>query len=656
MSVVDRLDAAKHSITGSYIAKIVCKASSREVMGPKRKHLDYLTSCTQNDNVSIPNLADLIFERCTNSSWVVVFKAECTFHHLMSYGNERFIQYMASRTSNFSLGNFLDKSGVQGYDMSTFVRRYGKYLNEKATSYTEMGYDFCRIKRGKEEGVLRTMDAPKLLKALPVLQQQIDALLEVDIKSSELTNGVINSVFVLLFKDLIRLFACYNDGIINLLEKYFDMNKKSCKEALDIYKKFITRMDRVSEFLKVAEDVGFDKDDIPDLSKAPNSLLDALENHLQSLEKGKTTNPPTTKPLTIPSITLPPSATDAFSAGKFTTRFEGDDATDAGPKGDLLEEEEKNLEAFKKAKDSGTQIQVPPVQAATQPPGQPKQWELLGEPAQPAVAPQVSPSNDLLQLNAAFAAAPSLPSSAAFSPSHPFPPSQGFPAAQGFGPGSASNGFGAPQAGPWGAQAQVQAPSSGFSSSSGSTNPFDNQGQDEFAAVFGAKQSTVQGHEGLGDILLPTVPGGGLPPAQVESGMSREQSGTDLHSSLQRVALSLDAFSLTNGNIMGTAGRTQHQWTAPAPQSKTGGPNWQAPITAKTTLPASNMPSMQQPTGFRSAFAQPQPMAQPFMPPGQPVMFPPQQGSMFPSQPFQPQRPAQPGDPFGPVPGSQVRF
>ena len=45
------------------------------------------------------------------------------------------------------------------------------------------------------------------------------------------------------------------------------MNKKNCKDALDIYKKFITRMDRVSDFMKVAEDVGFDKDDIPDLSK-----------------------------------------------------------------------------------------------------------------------------------------------------------------------------------------------------------------------------------------------------------------------------------------------------------------------------------------------------------------------------------------------------
>jgi hypothetical protein len=36
-------------------------------------------------------------------------------------------------------------------------------------------------------------------------------------------------------------------------EKYFDMNKKQCRDALDLYKKFLIRMDRVAEFLKVAE-------------------------------------------------------------------------------------------------------------------------------------------------------------------------------------------------------------------------------------------------------------------------------------------------------------------------------------------------------------------------------------------------------------------
>ena len=38
-----------------------------------------------------------------------------------------------------------------------------------------------------------------------------------------------------------------------LSEKYFEMNKKQCKEGLDIYKKFLVRMERVSEMLKVAE-------------------------------------------------------------------------------------------------------------------------------------------------------------------------------------------------------------------------------------------------------------------------------------------------------------------------------------------------------------------------------------------------------------------
>ena len=69
----------------------------------------------------------------------------------------------------------------------------------------------------KEDGTLRTMNAEKLLKTLPVLQAQLDSLLEFDCTANDLTNGVISMAFMLLFRDLIRLFACYNDGIINLL-------------------------------------------------------------------------------------------------------------------------------------------------------------------------------------------------------------------------------------------------------------------------------------------------------------------------------------------------------------------------------------------------------------------------------------------------------
>lgn len=294
-TINDRLLAARHSIAGQGLAKSVCKATTEEMIAPKKKHLDYLVHCTNEPNVSIPQLANLLVERTQNTNWVVVYKALITVHHLLAYGNERFTQYLASSNSTFQLSNFLDKSGVQGYDMSPFIRRYAKYLNEKALSYRTVAFDFCKVKRGKEEGSLRMMNAEKLLKTLPVLQAQLDGLLEFDCTANDLTNGVISMCFMLLFRDLIRLFACYNDGIINLLEKYFDMNKKNAREALDLYKKFLIRMDRVGEFLKVAENVGIDKGDIPDLTKAPSSLLDALEGHLASLEgkKGSAANTPT---------------------------------------------------------------------------------------------------------------------------------------------------------------------------------------------------------------------------------------------------------------------------------------------------------------------------------------------------------------------------
>jgi len=304
-SISDRLSAAQHTIVGSDLSKSVLKASTSELMGPKKKHLDYLTSLAANRNINIVELADEIVDRTKSNKWVVVFKALITAHHLTCFGHERFLQHLASRNIVFNLSNFTDKSGVQGYDMSTYIRKYAKYLNEKAISYRIVAYDFTRIKRGKESGQLKMLTSEKLLKTLPVIQQQLDSLLEFDANVNELTNAVINAAFLMIFKDLIRLFACYNDGIINLLEKFFEMKKAECKVGLDLYKKFLSRTTKVSSLLKVAEQVGIDKGEIPDLTKAPSSLLDALEQHIASLEKKKSSK--TSTPVHLPAAKSPVS-------------------------------------------------------------------------------------------------------------------------------------------------------------------------------------------------------------------------------------------------------------------------------------------------------------------------------------------------------------
>jgi len=39
-SLVDRVMAAKHSLTGEGLAKTVCKATTEEIGPPKKKHID----------------------------------------------------------------------------------------------------------------------------------------------------------------------------------------------------------------------------------------------------------------------------------------------------------------------------------------------------------------------------------------------------------------------------------------------------------------------------------------------------------------------------------------------------------------------------------------------------------------------------------------
>ncbi|XP_017083461.1 phosphatidylinositol-binding clathrin assembly protein LAP isoform X10 [Drosophila eugracilis] len=419
-TINDRLLAARHSLAGQGLAKSVCKATTEECIGPKKKHLDYLVHCTNEPNVSIPHLANLLIERSQNANWVVVYKSLITTHHLMAYGNERFMQYLASSNSTFNLSSFLDKGTVQGYDMSPFIRRYAKYLNEKSLSYRAMAFDFCKVKRGKEEGSLRSMNAEKLLKTLPVLQAQLDALLEFDCQSNDLSNGVINMSFMLLFRDLIRLFACYNDGIINLLEKYFDMNKKHARDALDLYKKFLVRMDRVGEFLKVAENVGIDKGDIPDLTKAPSSLLDALEQHLATLEGRKVSaaNTPTqssSNQRNVKSaVTALSSTSSAFGTAAASSKFDNTNGIDEQLKAQVLAEEEAAMNQYKSKVSSPTSSGAAGASAAltnpflSSPPaaqaGQPIVDLFGAASAQPAAAAAATKaSDDLLQLGNPFA-------------------------------------------------------------------------------------------------------------------------------------------------------------------------------------------------------------------------------------------------------------
>ncbi|XP_030142150.4 phosphatidylinositol-binding clathrin assembly protein isoform X5 [Taeniopygia guttata] len=629
-SLTDRITAAQHSVTGSAVSKTVCKATTHEVMGPKKKHLDYLIQCTNEMNVNIPQLADSLFERTTNSSWVVVFKSLITTHHLMVYGNERFIQYLASRNTLFNLSNFLDKSGLQGYDMSTFIRRYSRYLNEKAVSYRQVAFDFTKVKRGAD-GVMRTMSTEKLLKTVPIIQNQMDALLDFNVNSNELTNGVINAAFMLLFKDAIRLFAAYNEGIINLLEKYFDMKKNQCKEGLDIYKKFLTRMTRISEFLKVAEQVGIDRGDIPDLSQAPSSLLDALEQHLASLEGKKIKDSTAASRATTLSNAVSTLASTGLSLTKVDER----------EKQAALEEEQALLKALKEqrlkelAKKPHTSLTTAasPVSTAAGSIMTTPAIDIFSTPSSSNSTSKLP--NDLLDLQPTFhpsvhpiSAAPQVGSTWGDSFCGP----QAYPNASHFRnePSSVAGLFGGFTPSP---VAQPQ-PSAGLNV--------------DFESVFGNKSSNVVpdsgGFDELGGLLKPTVASQNqsLPVAKVPP---NKLVSDDLDSSLANLVGNLGIGNGTTKNDV--------NWTQPGEKKLTGGSNWQPKIAPTTAWNAPTLNGMHFPQYAPPVMAYPATTPTGMMGyvmPSQmgaiPVMTQP---TLIYSQPVM-----RPPNPFGPVPGAQL--
>lgn len=122
-SLMDRVTQAKYSLAGSALGKVIAKASTEELIAPKKKHLESnlstswfqfcldLVRLSNEPNVSIPLLVNFLLERTREKSWVIVFKALITTHHLLNYGNE---------VNKFHLSNFSENIAIYGLKQYQF--------------------------------------------------------------------------------------------------------------------------------------------------------------------------------------------------------------------------------------------------------------------------------------------------------------------------------------------------------------------------------------------------------------------------------------------------------------------------------------------------------------------------------------------------------
>eukprot|EP00105_Crassostrea_gigas_P037771 XP_019921919.1 PREDICTED: phosphatidylinositol-binding clathrin assembly protein isoform X18 [Crassostrea gigas] len=274
------------------------------------------------------------------------------------------------------------------------------------------------------------------------------------------------------------------------------------------------------------QSVGIDKSDIPDLAKAPSSLLDALEQHYQSLEgkKGVTTPVSGSKPVGFAA------AINTISSNTPTINVSEEERQR------ILDEENARLQQLKeqRMKELGQSPQPNPSATnpfATQTPNGTS--DLFGSPTKSA-APQKA-SDDLLSLSG-----------------NPFVQNvQNVMAMQ-----NATQAMSQPNSfAQWNSAPATSVPAS----SSMFTSDVD------FEKVFPNQSSnTSAGFDAFGEVLKPTSNVG------MNSATQEKLINKDLDSSLSQLAGNL--------NIKGSASQVkkqQHDWQPKGEQKKTGGQSWQ---------------------------------------------------------------------------------
>jgi len=155
----------------------------------------------------------------------------------------------------------------------------------------------------------------ELLEHLPALQQLLHRLMGCQPEGAAISNYVIQAALGLVLKESFKLYRAINDGIINLVDKFFEMQRVDASKALEIYKRAGVQADRLSEFYEVCKGLDLARSfQFPTLEQPPQSFLSTMEEYVKDAPRAAPSGTlylkdvPENEERSLPRIQLTPSS------------------------------------------------------------------------------------------------------------------------------------------------------------------------------------------------------------------------------------------------------------------------------------------------------------------------------------------------------------
>ena len=196
----------------------------------------------------------------------------------------------------FSIRAWKDETSME---VSGWCRTYASYLDEFVANWEDFS-DFARINKNPtgSETQMRSLPADELVRKLPICQLMMRRIIDCEAINDSLTaNEVVIAATRLLFRDSFKWYHMCNDGVIRLIDLFFDMNKHHAAKALEMYKKATVQGDDLSRMYRNAEEnwLAFRSEKFPVVENPPGSFLQTMEEYVKNAPaegKGPAPSPP----------------------------------------------------------------------------------------------------------------------------------------------------------------------------------------------------------------------------------------------------------------------------------------------------------------------------------------------------------------------------